>query len=144
MKSLIIDTCVFHLFSQGHRPEKWIKYWDIVRSKTKKGKIYYFPILIAEYFSVMFHEKKNEKIKEDIDFFIKSVSAEWINLSTKEAINAGKFKEQFGKLSIVDSVILSVANERNLCIITTDTGLREAAKKIHVKKDWLPLKEIKQ
>jgi len=142
MKKYLFDTNSISLTFDNTLPEKWLRPWKEVKAGT--GGLVLFEPLISEtyYKNIPKHGKKTSK---DNIYWLKSLPKTKIHqLDDNDAINAGDVKiqyKQFG-LSLVDCFLIIVAKANNAKIITTDHGVRDVARKMKVKVDYLPLARI--
>lgn len=62
------------------------------------------------------------------------------SISDNDAVKAGQFYTKYRKfgLSIVDTYVLTVAERERARLVTTDKGLRDAARDADVDMDYLP------
>ncbi len=69
-------------------------------------------------------------------------SSEIVNITNNDAFQAAEYKVNlhiFG-ISLVDSYILTLARKHHARIVTMDTGIKKAGKKIGLDVDYLPFK----
>ena len=139
MKRYLFDTNSISLTFDNDLPEKWIRPWKEVKAGI--GSLVLFEPLISEtyYKNIPRHGKK---ISKDNIYFLKSLpKAKVHQLDDNDALNAGDIKIQYKQygLSLVDCFLITVAKTNNAKIFTTDHGVREVARSMKVKVDYLPL-----
>jgi predicted nucleic acid-binding protein len=100
-----------------------------------------FEPLISEIYYKNFPKQGKRACKDKI-LWLKSLPKKGVySLKNRDAINAGEIKVRFLRynLSLVDCFLLSVGMHCNATLLTTDHSVRDVARKMNIKVDFLPL-----
>jgi predicted nucleic acid-binding protein len=132
------DTGFLTLALTDNLPEKWVRPWNEVRKRGRKGYIIE-PVIMETYYQLMMKKGMDKESARDLVMQMKSLES--INipaLNDNDSFRAGLYHKRFN-LSFVDCFVLALANRLKLKIYTTDGPLKLAAEKINVPYDYLPL-----
>ena len=123
----------------GKTPEKWKRPWHEIRF-IHKNKLILFEPLISEIFYQISKKIGFKKAKNKIEWIKTLPTSEIISLNDNIAITAGKYKISYNKygISLVDCYSLTLALRKNATILTTDTGLKNSAKKLNIVTNFIP------
>jgi len=138
MKHYLFDTNALSLAFAEALPEKWVRPWKETRA-GHRGLLLFEPLVSETYYKNI--PRYGKKISKDRIFWLKSLPRSKMHqIDDNDAIRAGDIKVQFpGNLSLVDCFLLAVAKTNNAKIFTTDYGVRDAARKMKIEVDYLPL-----
>jgi predicted nucleic acid-binding protein len=138
MKRYLFDTNAISLTFDSNLPEKWIRPWKEVRMGYS-GLLLFEPLISEIYYKNI--PDYNKKFCKDKIMWLKSLPKTKIHqLDDNDAIIAGDIKAQYSKkVSLVDCFLLSVAKVNSAKIFTTDYDVRDVARDMKIKVDYLPL-----
>lgn len=139
MKKYLFDTSSISLTFDNTLPEKWKRSWKEVKAGSG-GLVLFEPLVSETYYKNI--PKYGKKASKDNIYLLKSLPKTKIHqLDDNDALNAGDIKDQYYhyRLSLVDCFLITVAKANNAKIFTTDYSVRDVARKMKVKVDYLPL-----
>lgn len=139
MKKCLIDTCAMSLIWNGEIPGKWSDIWRNIRMGGQ-GIILIEP-LVGEMYYKNAPKLGLKEVKNNIMGLKGFRKAEVYKLKDSDAIEAGKIKLEHRDLSLVDCFIMAVAKRHRAVILTTDPGIRDAAREMRIDVNFMVLRE---
>jgi predicted nucleic acid-binding protein len=134
----MFDTNALSIILYDNIPEKWSMKWKFIREGRAEL------ILIEPLISEVFYKnvpKKGKKVSKNKIFWLKSLKkGEIYRMEDNDAILAGEIKIKYSNkgISLVDCFLIAVGKRQSASLFTTDPGIRDVARKLNVKVDYIP------
>ena len=137
MRRYLIDTGALSLILSGDVPEKWRRHWDDIKFGEAQM-ILIEPLVCEVYYKNVPQRGKRGTL--DRILWLKSLPQITIyEPDDNDALFAGDLKLRHpSALSIVDCFILAATRSTRARLITTDHSMRDAARRVGLRVDWLP------
>ena len=142
MKSYIFDANSISLEFADRIPEKWSRCWKEIKIYRTKELLLIEPLISETYYKNI--PKHGKKVCKDKILWLKSLQNVKIHqIDDNDAIAAGDIKNTYftNKLSLVDCFVLAIAKKYSATLFTTDSSMRDIARKLNINVDFLPLPE---
>ena len=143
MRRLVFDTMVQVVLHRGRVPEKWSGIWRDI--KEGRACLILQETLVAELSYRLVPLGGEGKARQRV-LWLKSLRrTEILHTNDEMAMRAGFLHSRFHGLygvGLVDCFALAAAESARAELITADVGIRDTARDLRIRVNWLPLEEV--